>query len=69
MKAQGLNPFQELSVPEAAMKLVQASGRLLRNEKDQGSITVLDERLLTRQYGKAILDSMPDYRLEKFRPE
>lgn len=65
-KAQGLNPFQELSVPEAAMKLVQASGRLLRNEKDQGTITILDERIITRSYGTALLDSLPAYRRETF---
>lgn len=61
---QGRNPFQVLSVPEAAFKLVQAAGRLLRNESDSGVITVLDERLVTRRYGKDILDSLPPYRRE-----
>ena len=61
---QGKNPFQVLSVPEAAFKLVQAAGRLLRNESDTGIITVLDERLVTRRYGKDILDSLPPYRRE-----
>jgi ATP-dependent DNA helicase DinG len=51
-------------VPEAAFKLVQAAGRLLRNESDSGVITVLDERLVTRRYGKDILDSLPPYRRE-----
>lgn len=61
---QGKNPFQVLSVPEAAFKLVQAAGRLLRSETDTGYITVLDERLVTRRYGKDILDSLPPYRRE-----
>lgn len=65
-KARGLNPFQELAVPEAAMKLVQASGRLLRNEADRGTITILDERIVTRSYGAALLDSLPAYRREMF---
>jgi len=68
VKAQGLNPFQELAIPDAAMKLVQASGRLLRNEADRGTITILDERLLTRSYGAAILGSLPAYRRETFSP-
>jgi len=61
VKAQGRNPFQEISVPEAALRLIQASGRLLRQESDTGAITILDERLLTKSYGKAILDSLPPY--------
>lgn len=62
VKAQGRNPFRELALPEAALRLVQASGRLLRREEDRGTITILDERLLTRAYGRDILDSLPPYR-------
>ncbi len=43
------------------MKLVQACGRLLRNEKDSGKITLLDKRIITKRYGKMILDSLPPY--------
>jgi ATP-dependent DNA helicase DinG len=66
IKGQGKNPFQEISVPEASMKLIQASGRLLRTESDTGTITILDERLLKKFYGKGILNSLPPYRLETF---
>jgi ATP-dependent DNA helicase DinG len=66
VKAQGRNPFNEISVPEAALRLIQASGRLLRKESDTGTITILDERLLTRGYGRAILDSLPPYEREVF---
>lgn len=66
VKAQGRNPFRELSVPEAALRLIQASGRLLRQESDTGTITILDERLVTRSYGKDILDSLPPYQREVF---
>ena len=62
LEAQGRDPFMEISVPDAAQKLVQASGRLLRSERDGGRITLLDRRLLTRRYGRAILDSLPRYR-------
>ena len=54
----------EISVPDAALRLVQASGRLLRTEEDCGRITLLDRRLLTRRYGRAILDSLPRYRFD-----
>ncbi len=66
MKDQGLNPFSEISIPETAMKLVQASGRLLRSESDAGKISILDERLLNRRYGSSILDALPPYRREVF---
>ena len=41
----------EISVPDAAQKLVQASGRLQRTEEVEGRIPLLDRRLLTRRYG------------------
>jgi ATP-dependent DNA helicase DinG len=61
---QGGNPFWQISVPDAALKLVQASGRLLRTETDTGRITVLDRRLVNRRYGKMILDSLPPFKRE-----
>ncbi len=66
IEKQGMNPFMTLAVPDAAFKLVQASGRLLRNENDRGKITLFDERIVSKRYGKAILDSMPPYRREIF---
>lgn len=64
LEALGRNAFMEISVPDAALRLVQASGRLLRTEEDHGRITLLDRRLLTRRYGRAILDSLPRYRFD-----
>ena len=64
VEAQGRNAFLEVSVPEAAIRLVQACGRLIRHEGDHGRITILDRRLVTRRYGRDLLDSLPPYRLE-----
>lgn len=69
IEQKGLNPFMTLAVPDAAFRLVQASGRLLRNEKDTGQITLFDERIVNRRYGKTILDSMPPYKREIFQRE
>ncbi len=55
------NPFMEITVPDAAVKLVQASGRLLRNENDRGRISILDRRIVSRHYGRKMLASMPPY--------
>lgn len=57
----GGNPFMEITVPDAALKLVQASGRLLRTESDTGTVSLLDNRVVTRRYGQALLNSLPPF--------
>lgn len=56
--------FNVLQLPEATLRLTQACGRLIRNEHDWGRITILDRRLVTRGYGKKMLEALPDYRLD-----
>ena len=63
-ESQGRNPFMEITVPDAALKLVQACGRLIRDDSDHGRITLLDKRVLTKRYGAALLDSLPPFRRE-----
>ena len=58
----GGNPFMSLSVPDTSKKLVQACGRLLRNEADTGIITLLDKRIITKRYGNQLLDSLPPFK-------
>ena len=64
VEAQGRNAFYTISVPDAALKLIQACGRLIRHEGDHGRITILDKRLVTQRYGRALLESLPPYRRE-----
>ena len=64
IEARGGNPFMEISVPDASLRLVQACGRLLRTEADRGTITLLDRRVVTQRYGKAILNALPPFRRE-----
>jgi ATP-dependent DNA helicase DinG len=61
ISASGGNPFMSISVPDTSKKLVQATGRLLRNEQDEGTITLFDRRVVSKRYGKALLDSLPPY--------
>jgi ATP-dependent DNA helicase DinG len=58
----GHNPFMQLAVPEASLKLIQAAGRLLRTETDRGQVTILDRRIVTKRYGGLLLDSLPPFR-------
>lgn len=62
ISARGGNAFMQLSIPATAKKLVQSCGRLLRQEQDQGRIVILDRRLVSKPYGKAMLDALPPFR-------
>jgi ATP-dependent DNA helicase DinG len=61
VSARGGNPFMDITVPDASLKLIQACGRLLRTETDTGKISLLDRRIITKRYGKAILNSLPPF--------
>ena len=61
LKSQNRNPFMEISLPDASLRLVQACGRLIRTETDVGKITIFDNRLDTKFYGKKILSTLPGY--------
>lgn len=63
IKSKNGNPFLVLTIPDASRKLIQSCGRLLRNENDSGTITILDRRLVTKRYGKSLIDSLPPYKL------
>ncbi|MGE3062379.1 MAG: ATP-dependent DNA helicase [bacterium] len=51
------NPFREYTLPQAIIKLKQGMGRLIRKKDDEGKIYILDERILTKSYGKSVLSS------------
>jgi ATP-dependent DNA helicase DinG len=59
IEAHGGNSFSEFSLPEAILKFRQGVGRLIRTKTDTGIIVVLDNRVLTKQYGQAFLDALP----------
>lgn len=62
LESRGRNPFLEISVPDASFRLIQAVGRLLRTEEDRGRVTILDRRIVTRRYGRQLLDALPPFR-------
>ncbi|MCG8613931.1 MAG: ATP-dependent DNA helicase DinG [Pseudomonadales bacterium] len=61
IEARGGNPFFEITVPETAVRLKQACGRLIRKEQDKGVISLLDSRILQKSYGRLLRNSLPDY--------
>ncbi len=54
------DPFMEIALPEATLKLKQGLGRLIRTEEDRGAVLILDGRILRKGYGRMMLASLPD---------
>ena len=59
VQARGGDPFEEVSVAEAAVALKQGCGRLIRTESDEGLLVVCDPRLASRSYGARLLAALP----------
>jgi ATP-dependent DNA helicase DinG len=59
IEARGGDPFTEYSLPEAVLKLRQGVGRLIRTKRDRGIIVILDNRIVTRPYGRAFMQALP----------
>lgn len=59
LKRAGQNPFYQLEVPRATIRLRQGLGRLLRTTTDRGAAVVLDPRLVTKRYGRTIRGALP----------
>jgi len=53
------NPFTEYTVPEAVLRFRQGFGRLIRSRSDRGVVAIFDRRILTKNYGRIFLDSLP----------
>jgi ATP-dependent DNA helicase DinG len=52
--------FTEYSLPEAILKFRQGVGCLIRTKSDSGIVVILDNRIVTRPYGRAFLKVLPD---------
>ncbi|MBN1676809.1 MAG: hypothetical protein JXR37_37545 [Kiritimatiellae bacterium] len=64
IRERGGNPFREYALPEAILKFRQGVGRLIRTATDEGIVVVLDNRIVTRWYGRQFLASIPPCQTE-----
>jgi ATP-dependent DNA helicase DinG len=62
MEQRGLNGFMHHQLPEAIINLKQGAGRLIRDETDRGVLMICDPRLISKQYGKRIWQSLPPFK-------
>ncbi len=51
--------FTDYALPQAALRLKQGFGRLIRRSSDRGAVVILDNRISSREYGRAFLEVLP----------
>ena len=59
MKANNENWFGGYVLSQVVLNLKQGVGRLLRTPEDRGVMAILDTRLLTKGYGRDVLNALP----------
>ncbi len=62
IEARGGNPFMEYMLPHASLRLKQGFGRLVRTATDRGVVVLSDPRVVTKRYGRSLLDALPPAR-------
>lgn len=59
--------FMQDMMPEMTIKLTQAAGRLIRSTSDRGMVAIFDPRLLTKGYGRQLLNKVPFKQMKAIR--
>ena len=62
IEARGGNSFVEYMIPHASLRLKQGFGRLVRTASDRGVVVIADPRLVTKRYGRDLLEALPPAR-------
>jgi ATP-dependent DNA helicase DinG len=65
LELRGEDAFQGFMLPHAALRLKQGFGRLIRSKLDRGAVLVLDDRIVSKRYGRYLRESLPDAPLVK----
>jgi len=59
IEERGGGAFRDYQLPQAALALKQGFGRLIRRRDDRGIVAVLDNRLVTKTYGRVFVNTLP----------
>jgi ATP-dependent DNA helicase DinG len=57
-RSRGRDPFLDIAMPTASRKVIQICGRLVRAPADCGLICVMDPRMTSKPYGKAMRNAL-----------
>jgi ATP-dependent DNA helicase DinG len=58
----GGDAFREYMLPHASLRLKQGFGRLIRTATDRGVIVLVDPRVISKSYGRTLLEALPPAR-------
>ncbi len=59
IEERGGDAFADYMIPDAALKLKQGFGRLIRSGTDRGAVVIADSRIVTARYGAELLRGLP----------
>jgi ATP-dependent DNA helicase DinG len=62
IEARGGDSFREYMLPHASLRLKQGFGRLVRSSADRGVVVIADPRVVTKNYGRGMLEGLPPAR-------
>ena len=54
LRQEGKNPFYDYNLPVAILRIKQALGRTVRHQEQQSAVVILDNRILSKRYGRQI---------------
>jgi ATP-dependent DNA helicase DinG len=55
--------FFNYAIPRAVIAVKQGAGRLIRTTSDRGVVVILDQRLMTKGYGRSFVNALPKMRM------
>ncbi len=59
LEAEGKSSFYYYALPQAAIGFKQGFGRLIRSTRDVGAVVCLDNRIVSKNYGRFFVESLP----------
>jgi ATP-dependent DNA helicase DinG len=62
IQASGGDPFRDYMLPHASLRLKQGFGRLIRTSADRGVVVIADPRVVTKNYGRGMINGLPPAR-------
>jgi ATP-dependent DNA helicase DinG len=62
IERRGGDAFRQYMLPHASLRLKQGFGRLIRTATDRGVVVLVDPRVVSKSYGRTLLEALPPAR-------
>lgn len=64
IEADGGNAFRDYLLPKAVLRFRQGAGRLIRSRQDDGDLHILDNRIISKFYGRVFREALDGVTME-----